>query len=68
MRRIFVEPIRQTTKTNTMKKLAILLGTTESELTAFYLLQVNKAKAIGFSDLEAKEIVRETFRKQLGLS
>jgi hypothetical protein len=51
-----------------MKKLAVLLGTTESELKAFYLLQVNKAKSIGFSDLEAKEIVRETFRKQLGLS
>ena len=65
---ISVVSLTQQIKTNTMKKLAILLGTTESELTAFYLLQVNKAKAIGFSDLEAKEIVRETFRKQLGLS
>ena len=50
-----------------MKNLATLLGTTENELKNFYLLQVNKAKAIGFSDAEAKEIVRETFRKQLGL-
>jgi hypothetical protein len=65
---ISVVSLTQQIKTNTMKKLAILLGTTESELTAFYLLQVNKAKSIGFSDLEAKEIVRETFRKQLGLS
>lgn len=50
-----------------MKALAQLLGTTEQELKDFYLLQVNKAKAIGFSDSEAKEIVQETFRKQLGL-
>jgi hypothetical protein len=64
---ISVVSLTQQIKTNTMKKLAVLLGTTESELTAFYLLQVNKAKSIGFSDLEAKEIVRETFRKQLGL-
>lgn len=50
-----------------MKKLAELLGTTENELKDFYLLQVNKAKAIGFSDSEAKSIVQESFRKQLGL-
>jgi len=51
-----------------MKKLAELIGMTEIELKNFYLLQVNKAKAIGFSDLEARDIVQETFRKQLGLS
>jgi len=51
-----------------MKKLAELIGMTEVELKNFYLLQVNKAKAIGFSDAEAKSIVQETFRKQLGLS
>lgn len=50
-----------------MKKLAELLGTTENELKDFYLLQVNKAKSIGFSDSEAKSIVQESFRKQLGL-
>ena len=51
-----------------MKKLAELIGMTELELRDFYLLKVNMAKAIGFSDAEAKSIVQETFRKQLGLS
>jgi hypothetical protein len=50
-----------------MKKLAELIGMTELELKNFYLLKVNKAKAIVFSDEEAKSIVQETFRKQLGL-
>jgi hypothetical protein len=51
-----------------MKNLATTIGMTENELKNFYLLQVNRAKALGFTDAEAKEIVKETFRKQLGLS
>ena len=58
----------QQIKTIAMKKLSELIGMTEVELKNFYLLQVNKAKAIGFSDLEARDIVQESFRKQLGLS
>jgi hypothetical protein len=50
-----------------MKNLAELIGMTELELKNFYLFYVNKAKSLGFSDSEAKEIVQETFRKQLGL-
>ena len=48
-----------------MKKVAQLIGMTETELKNFYLLQVNRAKVMGFSDSEAKEIVQETFKQQL---
>lgn len=50
-----------------MKELAELIGMTEVELKEFYLLYVNKSISMGFSEDEARSIVQEAFRKQLGL-
>ena len=51
-----------------MKNIATLIGMTEKEFSTFLLGKVNIAREYGFSEAEAKEIVFETLRKQLGLS
>ena len=51
-----------------MKNIATLIGMTEKEFSAFLLEKVNVARGFGFSETEAKEMVFETLRKQLGLS
>ena len=50
-----------------MEGIAKLLGTTTSDLENFLLSQVNKAIAFGFSEKDAKEMMFEALREQLGL-
>jgi len=50
-----------------MKRLAEIIGMTEQELKEFYMSKVNKAMRFGLSEKDAKMLVIEVFRKQLGL-
>lgn len=46
-----------------MKAIAQILGMTENELKAFYILKVNQARLLGFTEMEAKQIVKDTFKQ-----
>jgi len=50
-----------------MKNIAELIGMTEKEFSTFLLARVSTAMSFGFSEEEAKEIIFETLRNQLGL-
>jgi UDP-3-O-acyl-N-acetylglucosamine deacetylase len=50
-----------------MEYVAKLIGMTVEELKDFYIEKVNEARTFGFTEEEAKKIVQETFRKNLGL-
>lgn len=50
-----------------MEGIAKLLGTTVTELENFLLSRVSAAMEIGFSEKEAKEMMFEALRTQLGL-
>jgi hypothetical protein len=50
-----------------MEYVAKLIGMTVEELKAFYIEKVNEVRTFGFTEKEAKKIVQETFRKNLGL-
>jgi isopenicillin N synthase-like dioxygenase len=50
-------------KLTIMKAIAQILGMTENELKAFYILKVNQARLLGFTEMEAKQIVKDTFKQ-----
>jgi hypothetical protein len=50
-----------------METVAKLIGMTTEELKSFYIQKVNEARSFGFTKEQAKQIVQETFRKNLGL-
>lgn len=54
-------------KKRKMETVAKLIGMTTEELKSFYIQKVNEAKSFGFTEEQAKQIVQETFRKNLGL-
>jgi hypothetical protein len=50
-----------------MEMIAKLIGMTTEELKSFYIEKVNEARSFGFTESQAKLLVQETFRKNLGL-